>query len=84
MSDLRKDCIECSHGRVCLVRHDRVKLGPWRVAPRCIVCNRPIVLHKNTMCGSCGEAYDRFNRRDSTAIGLIRWAAQRARRFARE
>lgn len=57
------------------------KLGPWRVAPRCIVCNYPVVVQKGTMCGVCKEAYDRFNRRDSTTLGLIRWAAQRARKY---
>lgn len=49
----------------------------------CIVCDRPIVVAKGTMCGDCGEAYDRFNRRDSTALGLIRWAAGRALRLER-
>ncbi len=49
----------------------------------CIVCDRPIVVLKNTMCQNCNEAYDRFNRRDSTTLGLIRWAAMRARKFER-
>ncbi len=47
----------------------------------CIVCNRPVVVLRGTMCQNCDEAFDRFNRRDSTTLGLIRWAAMRARKF---
>ena len=52
-----------------------------RAAPKCIVCIRPVVTHKGAMCTNCCEAYDRLNARDSTALGLIRWAASRARRM---
>lgn len=52
-----------------------------RVAPGCIVCLDPVVVAKGTMCGRCCEAYDRALRRDSTTLGIIRWAAQRARRM---
>ena len=48
----------------------------------CIVCDRPIVTMKNTMCQNCDEAYYRFNRRDNTNLGLIRWAVMRSRKFA--
>lgn len=55
-----------------------------RVAPRCIVCDEPTVTRPGTMCGDCGEAYDRFNRRsDGTTHDLIQWAASRALRKER-
>jgi hypothetical protein len=46
----------------------------------CVVCERPVIV---TMCQQCQEAYDRANRRDSTTLGLIRWAAMRARKCER-
>ncbi len=49
----------------------------------CIVCDRPIVVLKNTMCQNCSEACDQFHRRDPSTLGLIRWAAMRARKFER-
>jgi len=52
-----------------------------RVAPRCLVCDRPVVVARNTMCQPCEEAFDRLVRRDGTTLGLVRWAALRARKF---
>lgn len=53
------------------------------IAPRCIICQRPVITQRGHMCGDCAEAYDKFNRRDSTTLGLIRWAAGRALRLER-
>jgi len=55
-----------------------------RAAPRCLVCDRSIVRFRHSMCVSCAEAFDRLSRRDSTTIGIIRWAAYRARKFERQ
>lgn len=55
-----------------------------KTTPRCIVCDQPTVHRKGHLCTTCGEAYDRWNRRsDGTHLGLIAWAAARARRFER-
>lgn len=35
------------------------------------------------LCARCARAYDAANERDNTFVGLIVWAAQRARRFER-
>lgn len=51
-------------------------------APLCIVCALRGVHAKGTLCFPCREAFDKFNRRDRTTLGLIRWAAQRAREHA--
>lgn len=52
---------------------------------RCIVCDEPICIRKGTMCGQCGEAYDRTRRRqDGSIIAVIAWAAGRARRIERK
>jgi len=55
-----------------------------RAAPKCIVCLRPVVTYKGSMCTNCCEAYDRMNVRDSTTLGVIRWAAGRARRMQKK
>lgn len=48
---------------------------------RCAVCARAMGRGAVPMCFPCSEAFDRFNRRDATTAGLIRWAAGRARRL---
>jgi hypothetical protein len=54
-----------------------------RRAPTCIVCLDPVVVTRGSMCTKCCEAYDRARRRDYTTLGIIRWAAGRARRAVR-
>ena len=54
-----------------------------RRAPSCIVCERPVVTHRGSMCQACCEAYDRATSRDATIIGIIKWAAGRSRRMLR-
>ena len=54
-----------------------------RRAAKCVVCDRYNVVSRAQMCTSCCEAYDRARGRDATTIGIIQWAAGRARRFAR-
>ena len=49
----------------------------------CIVCGWPTPRLEGHLCASCRMSYDRANRRDSTTLGVIQWAANRARRFAR-
>lgn len=44
----------------------------------CIVCTGTIA--SLSMCRACARSFDRHNRADMTTLGLIRWAANRARR----
>jgi len=59
-----------------------------RDAPlRCIVCHqRPLVTDGHSsrlLCRPCAVSYDRSLAAESTIMGIMIWAAQRARRFAR-
>lgn len=47
----------------------------------CVFCGAKV--EDGLMCKRCGTAYDRWNSRsDGTLFGLIRWAAERGRRYA--
>lgn len=52
----------------CVVCGDEPKDG-WRYA--------------GSLCGPCGRSHDRANDGDGTIMGVIEWAATRARRFER-
>ena len=49
----------------------------------CIICQRPVKPPATMMCRICEGAYDRFNSKDPTTIGLMAWVAARARTFLR-
>lgn len=54
-----------------------------KAARCCIVCQRHNLVGASAeMCRICCHSYDRSLRRDATTMGIIRWAAGRARRFA--
>ena len=62
----------------------RSKTWPFEKRERCLVCWRKnTTVSKILLCDECGKSYESALRRDATTYGLLRWAAQRARRFAR-
>ena len=54
-----------------------------REPPKCVVCNGLTRTIRDNLCVSCCASYDRARRRDATTLGIIRWAAGRARRAER-
>lgn len=47
----------------------------------CVYCTRPNCL---VMCARCSRSYDSAMAKDRSIMAALLWAAQRARRFARQ
>lgn len=51
----------------------------------CVVCmERPVSIADARICIVCNKSYDADLKRDSTILGVILWAAKRARNFERK
>lgn len=49
----------------------------------CSICGEPKSDRFASMCAACGRAWDRHRRTDDgTLVGAMKWAAERAARFA--